>query len=685
MTHDIAGEILGINTGNGFSDDYLDYDFQGYRVWKSRTGLPGSFTMLAQYDKVDGITRVQNYVLNPQGDVTITYVDVGTDSGLRYNYVDTDVINGQKYFYSVTAYDAQPYIGGPDVYPSPVDGVDIPKPSGLPISLETAPTSNVVSVVPWHAPASDLQNNAAASAVTHATGVSDGSIELEVVDPAAVINGSYTVNFYNLPDSVGGKEVIYGAETSADQFVFEVERAGNPVAFSSKVDDPRTFIDGGNGILDLDSLGNPINGDLIFDDRLFSTAIAIPDADLSDEQFDVCDGLLVKAYGPPLDGVSAAYTNGSQYTTAGVGAGQRWFSGVNFGLELVGGGVGLSYHFLGSPIDPASLKTVEIRFSRTVWQTSYGHAGAFGNQNEFFPVPFTVWDVDQEDALPDRMLNTMSRDGSLFNGNGWFLDNTLGGDGSGPQQRTYLHIILSNYDSTAGSLTGLNAGNTNAIWSLALSPRAVTGAPADGFTWNTLLKTARGAGSPSGTTVDATERDAIYAQIPDEGKLKLTAPNVIVTSDTYTFTTTARTAATKAQTKSMMKDIRVVPNPYYGRSDYQASLFDKRVKFTNLPAECTIKIFTVSGDLVRTLTHNGASSNNVQNGNDRRNTNPLNLFAEPTAGFTAMETWNLQNDDGKFVASGMYIALIEAKGFGKKLVKFAIIQEELTINGPDVR
>jgi hypothetical protein len=185
--------------------------------------------------------------------------------------------------------------------------------------------------------------------------------------------------------------------------------------------------------------------------------------------------------------------------------------------------------------------------------------------------------------------------------------------------------------------------------------------------------------------VDATERDAIYAQIPDEGTLKLTAPNVIVTSDTYTFTTTARTAATKAQAKSTMKDIRVVPNPYYGRSDYQASLFDKRVKFTNLPAECTIKIFTVSGDLVRILTHNGASSNNVQNGNDRRNTNPLNLFAEPTSGFTAMETWNLQNDDGKYVASGMYIALVEAKGVGKKLVKFAIIQEEVAINGPDNR
>ncbi len=40
---------------------------------------------------------------------------------------------------------------------------------------------------------------------------------------------------------------------------------------------------------------------------------------------------------------------------------------------------------------------------------------------------------------------------------------------------------------------------------------------------------------------------------------------------------------------------------------------------------------------------------------------------------------------GAFVASGMYIALIEAPGIGKKTVKFAIIQEEMRIDGPDNR
>ncbi|WP_218837990.1 hypothetical protein, partial [Candidatus Methanoperedens nitratireducens] len=467
------------------------------------------------------------------------------------------------------------------------------------------------------------------SQARHIQGVSDGYIELELADPAAVVNAVYTVEFYELPDSVNGKAVMYTGSTHAGQLVFEIERDGNTIAFSTKVDDPRTWIDGGNGILDLDGSGNPTNGDSIFDDRLFSTSIAIPGTS-STEQFDICEGVLIKTYAPPLKGVSALYTNGPQYTTAGVPAGTYWFNSVNFGLELLGGGVGLSCGFLGTVIDSADLKTVEIRFSRTVWQTAYGHTGAFGAQNEFYPVPFTVWDVDQEDALPNRRLNVMTRDGSAFNGNGWYLDNVLGGDASGPYQRNYMHIILSDYDSTAGSLTGKSVDILPAIWSLALTPRALVGAPADGFTWNNLLKSARGVGSPSGTTVVAAERDTIYAQIPDEGTLKLTAPNFITAYDRFTYSTTARTVASKSDVKRALKDIKVVPNPFYKYSTYETN-FDKLIKFTNLPDVCTIKIFTVAGDLIRTLKHNPSSNN------DRINTKPYDETFKPESNATSIE------------------------------------------------
>ena len=41
--------------------------------------------------------------------------------------------------------------------------------------------------------------------------------------------------------------------------------------------------------------------------------------------------------------------------------------------------------------------------------------------------------------------------------------------------------------------------------------------------------------------------------------------------------------------------INVVPNPYYAYSAYEKNQIENRVKFTNLPEKCTIRIYTVSG------------------------------------------------------------------------------------------
>ena len=74
------------------------YDFEGYRLYKSidkgqhwdqidRNQFPSTGpdpVPLATFDKVDGI---------------------GDDTGLQYSFVDTTVINGFEYWYSITAYD----------------------------------------------------------------------------------------------------------------------------------------------------------------------------------------------------------------------------------------------------------------------------------------------------------------------------------------------------------------------------------------------------------------------------------------------------------------------------------------------------------------------------------------------------------------------------------------------------
>jgi len=68
-----------------------------------------------------------------------------------------------------------------------------------------------------------------------------------------------------------------------------------------------------------------------------------------------------------------------------------------------------------------------------------------------------------------------------------------------------------------------------------------------------------------------------------------------------------------ATAASRLDNIYVVPNPYVGLSSIEPanplpgqSRGERRVYFENLPPKCTIRIFTVSGDHVQTLTHESA-------------------------------------------------------------------------------
>ena len=52
---------------------------------------------------------------------------------------------------------------------------------------------------------------------------------------------------------------------------------------------------------------------------------------------------------------------------------------------------------------------------------------------------------------------------------------------------------------------------------------------------------------------------------------------------------------------SILNQIQVVPNPYYGYSAYETTDLDDRIKITNLPPQCELTIFNMSGKLVRQI------------------------------------------------------------------------------------
>ncbi len=105
-----------------------------------------------------------------------------------------------------------------------------------------------------------------------------------------------------------------------------------------------------------------------------------------------------------------------------------------------------------------------------------------------------------------------------------------------------------------------------------------------------------------------------------------------------------------------MNKIRVVPNPYVATNRMEPALSNsqlnqrRRLLFTNIPAESTIRIFTVSGVLIRELKVENAPENGSVH-------------------------WDMLTKEGLEIAAGMYIYHVKSDRTGdEKIGKFAVIK-----------
>ncbi|MDR1791973.1 MAG: T9SS type A sorting domain-containing protein [Bacteroidales bacterium] len=108
--------------------------------------------------------------------------------------------------------------------------------------------------------------------------------------------------------------------------------------------------------------------------------------------------------------------------------------------------------------------------------------------------------------------------------------------------------------------------------------------------------------------------------------------------------------------KGQMDSINIVPNPYYGiaTKGYEATQYETKVKFINLPNTCQIKIYTLNGTLVRSLD-------------------------KPDNGTTYYE-WDLKNTANIPIASGLYIIHIRNNEYGtEKTLKFMCVQRPVDV------
>jgi hypothetical protein len=108
-----------------------------------------------------------------------------------------------------------------------------------------------------------------------------------------------------------------------------------------------------------------------------------------------------------------------------------------------------------------------------------------------------------------------------------------------------------------------------------------------------------------------------------------------------------------AAAKTKLDNIYCVPNPYvaYSISENPGRTSDVRgskdLQFRNLPPKCTIRIFTLTGELVQTIYKDD---------------------------LTSIASWDLLSNEGQRVSYGVYIYHVDMPGVGSKIGRIAIIK-----------
>ena len=125
--------------------------------------------------------------------------------------------------------------------------------------------------------------------------------------------------------------------------------------------------------------------------------------------------------------------------------------------------------------------------------------------------------------------------------------------------------------------------------------------------------------------------------------------------DIYEFNTTnfafVQQNATTAE--EALDLIGITPNPYFGASSYETGNSERIARFTNVPQQATIRIYTVSGSLIRTITKDGPSRS---------------------------VDWDLTTESGLPVASGMYLIHVDVPNVGDRVIKFGVVNRTTQID-----
>ncbi len=123
--------------------------------------------------------------------------------------------------------------------------------------------------------------------------------------------------------------------------------------------------------------------------------------------------------------------------------------------------------------------------------------------------------------------------------------------------------------------------------------------------------------------------------------------------------------------ENTLDSIKMVPNPYYGYSNYETSEFNNVIKISNLPAKCTVNIYSLDGKFIRRY-----DRDEVPQSWQGRSNPPI-----PYRQYLPDIEWDMKNAKGIPVASGVYLIHVNAPGLGERTLKWFGIGREFDPSG----
>lgn len=556
--------------------DRKGYVFEGYNVYQvasPATSIPLSgdkrevdsrtdVKLLATFDRSgNGVRTIFDDVFDVDLGITVRVVKQrGTDNGIaRQMKLDRDqirsapLVNGQRYYYAVTAYGYNP------------------SDQALTHALESTP--QIYTAIPQSPPPGVRYTSSYGDTIggIQHVGPSDGFAVVTVVDPSKVTGHEYRVVF----DTLGGETVWH-----VDDITANVRKISNQTNQTG------------------DALYLTVDGLLI---KVFGAP-----NDLKDLQHSSGPS---GAIAPPSYAGWGCDFNGWCFPdpTGQVSPSDDWGGGT-WGIHTGGAGAGGDESYSGRFVPRVFRNDNFDRFVPYDFEIRFTAAGgkawlAFTTE-AVIDVPFEIWNIGintPDDPSDDFRMIPWINDAD---GNGAFnlqqLDHALSGGTNDPY--TDWIYWYEPYSRTPGS-----SGYQTEFVDRGAGYDGTDGAGNDHHEVMARVVLVNWNG---GSVTDPSWPANVNSVMPSTGnvvRVVSTKPNQPGVDQFTVSTANFASSYSAAAAKADLSAINVFPNPYYGFNRAETSKFARFVTFNHMPQKAEIRVFSLAGALVKVITKDDAT------------------------------------------------------------------------------